>query len=106
MNSFAYFLPGRSGASPALLDELGLTPLVGRACTYRQGQAGPGGESGVLVCASDVRSTPKVGDYDWRKCDGGAYWVGCHKRERPRPEDLATAHLHPGHPVQMGDGNV
>ena len=80
--------------------------MIGRAYTFRQGWAGPGGKSGVLVWFTGVNVSSKPDQHDWRKCNGGAYWVGCHKKGKPRPEDLVTANLHPSHLVQMGDGNV
>ncbi len=106
MRSFVYLLPGRFGASPAVLDELGLTPLLGRVVSYRERFSGPGDEPGVLVCVANANPSLKPDDYEWQKCNGGAYWVGCHKREKPRPEDLCTSSLHSVFPVEMGDGNL
>ncbi len=73
--------------------------------------SGPGGKSGVIVCALPVSGiVPKRIGYhpreqDWHQIDDGL-WIGLDKIEPPTPEELQRRRMHRGHVLTLGDGQA
>lgn len=103
---YQLFLPGKQGASPSNLVEVGLPDLTAGAMFT--GIVGPGDQPGVLVSWNPPGTPLKIGYrpdlQTWRQSDSAAYWIGFWNGERPRPEDLQRERQFAGDLVELGDG--
>lgn len=96
-------------ATPGLRDGLGLSHIACESDRVENRQClGPEG-SGLLF-QRRVGGEPTLryepGKQEWVKCDGGKFWLGYTKGERPTPDDLKRTDGPGGFPVKLGDGHT
>jgi len=100
---FAIYLPGRTGANPQHLVDVGLGDLLspGDAAPMFTDLI-PGPDNGSGIAASWDQPCPPVG-IEWTKSPRGEFWFG---KDGPlTPADFARKRQHDGRFVTLGDGN-
>ena len=109
MNSFLYFVEGRSGVSVDELEGLGYGYLLPCSISVRGCDCGPDNKKGAVFAAhiGGSESYTKVGYYPaeqtWTNC--GGKWVGVYNNAKPCPADLLRKEVIIGHKAELGDGN-
>lgn len=83
-------------------DHVGYNQLPGR---------GPGDLSGSIIFYCDREPPRRLGYYpaeqQWTSIgDGSQLWVGVDSDESPTPENLQKRRIHPGYPLELGDGKT
>ena len=121
MSQPLYFLPGVTwtrgqslAVTRSILREAGLAEIFSDVSEDHVGWAqiaglGPDNTSGTVVYYVDGREPPnRCGYYpaqqNWTKA--GGIWIGTDKDCKPTPEGLRRRRVHPGWPVELGDGQT
>ncbi len=119
MAGFLYYVPGAQSLAQVDFGGLGLGLSIGKpgsrdqaACmqSVRFGDtvAGPAGGRGILfsVAGRELRLGYRKAEQEWKKCGGGAFWVGWYKAEKPGPKDLERETKVPGLMVPLSGGTL
>lgn len=123
MAGFLIYIPGARGAAPEHLAKVGLADLAGDAAPACKDvlERGPDGGRGVVCWWDDPAHpdrTPRGGVFldaqRWapakafpeKSLAAGRFWLGCEKKEKPRPADLERRQLQPGADVRLADGQL
>ena len=115
---FVVFLPGRTGANPQHLTDVGLPELKDSAEFVDLDPRGfisaiSAGQPGVLVFWRKCPDMRALADWNWHGAEEhaafgesskGRFWIGWDAAEPPNTEDLARDKRYPGHWVTLGDG--
>src|ERR1044072_2697409 len=120
MSSYVIYLPGRQGASPDHLTQVGLADLC-KECAPEFADCldgGPDGGRGLLAAwrTGDANRDPSfsVKAFDWqpakadstRGLEAGRFWFGIERGKPVKPADIARRESIAGYPLTLADGQV
>ena len=103
---FIYYIPAAQTATPADLEEHGITALSGVSCSKIHTGRGPDMGAGVLVVPEHPGNTAAMADLKWQKCAGGKFWLGWKPDSMPTAKTLEKAEPMDGHLVALENGET
>ena len=104
---FIYFLPGKVAWRPEMAAEYKLDEVLEGPPRRREITVGPGGKSGLLIgdkSLTDAQLEYHPNQQTWKPRFGSDAWIGFTTDAPPKPLSLERAHMIPGKPLTLGDG--